>query len=354
MAPPSASHRVVCLGVPGKSQLGCEEINARDVFRLFSGALAPPGTVATCLVGNRATKKAVKDALDAACREKSPFFVVYFSGRASEKGLHVADGWLGADILARHFERIAAPSVLFVLDLVVGAVPDDEVVPQWVEAVARARKGMRIAAARATRIGAGAEGEGRARFTGALLEALQTADGDLEFQGAKYISDMRALDQSAGILQKRWHATFMPARMGAFGDFPLARCQADAGIGKGTVVGVASGARLSATVRYSLEGRAHVPTVLHYALEDTTHEVLGEGEVMLVPDREVFVGRTRVRLPARVLADHLVWGPTLELGERVHVRWRFSLRDARGRTLDRKVFGHEYAAPPKSSRRSRA
>ena len=353
MAPPSASHRVVCLGVPGVSQLGCEETNARDVFRLFTGALAPPGTVASCLVGAEATKKAVNSALDAASRETTPFFVVYFSGRASEKGLHVADGCIGAETLARHFERVAAPSVLFVLDLVVGAVPDDEVVPKWVEAVARARKGLRVAAARATRIGAGAEGEGRARFTGALLEALQTSDGDLEFQGAKYISDMQALDQSEGILQRRWHATHLPVRLGAFGDFPLARCQAAAGVGKGSVLGVAAGTRLSATVRYSLEGRAHVPTVLHYALEDTSHEVLGEGEVVVIPDGQVFVGRQRIRLPSRVLADHTIWGPTLDLGERVHVRWRISLRDARGRTLDRKVFGHEYAALPQSSRRSR-
>jgi len=353
MAPPSASHRVVCLGVPGPSQLGFEETNARDVFRLFTGALAPPGTVATCLVGEEATKKAVKGALDAASRESTPFFVLYFSGRASEKGLHVADGCIGADALARHFERATAPAVLFVLDLVVGAVPDDEVVPKWVEAVARARKGLRVAAARATRIGGGAPGEGRARFTGALLEALQTADGDLEFQGAKYISDMRALAESEVILQRRWHATHMPERMGPIGDFPLARCQAVAGVGKGSVLGVASGTRLSATVRYSIEGRAQVPTTLHYALEDTTHEVLAEGDVVLVPDGPVHVGRQRIRLPSRVLADHTVWGPTLDLGERVHVRWRITLRDARGRTLDRKVFGHEYAGLPKSGRRPR-
>ncbi|MDC3953201.1 hypothetical protein [Polyangium jinanense] len=353
MTPPSASHRVVCLGVPGVPELGCEETNARDMFRLFSGALGPPGTIATCLVGEDATKTAVKRVFDAASRESAPFFVVYFSGRASEKGLHVADGCIGADTLARHFERVAAPSVLVVLDLVVGAVPDEDVVPAWVEAFARARKGLRVAAARATRIGAGSAGAGRGRFTGALLEALQTSEGDLEFQGAKYISDMRALDQSQAILQRRWHATHLPVRMGPFGEFPLARCQAVAGIGKGTIVGVAAGTRLSATVRYSIEGRAYVPTVLQYALEDTSQEVLGEGEVMVLPDGPVCVGRQRIRLPARVLADHTVWGPTLELGERVHVRWRISLRDARGRTLDRKVFGHEYAAPPKSSRRSR-
>lgn len=353
MAPPSASHRVVCLGVPGRSQLGCEETNARDVFRLFTGALGPPGTVATCLVGEDATKKAVKSAFEAASDENTPFFVVYFSGRASEKGLHVADGCIGSETLAGYFERVAAPSVLFVLDLVVGAVPDEEVVPKWVEAVARARQGLRVAAARATRIGVGTEGEGRARFTGALLEALQSSDGDLEFQGAKYISDMRALHESQAILRRRWHATHMPVQIGHFGDFPLARCQAVAGMGRGTILGVAAGTRLSATVRHSIEGRAHVPTVLHYALEDTSHEVLGEGEVIVIPDGPVFVGRQRIRLPARVLSEHTVWGPTLELGERVHVRWRISLRDARGRTLDRKVFGHEYAAPPKSSRRSR-
>ncbi|MDC0749166.1 hypothetical protein [Polyangium mundeleinium] len=353
MAPPSASHRVVCLGVPGVSQLGCEETNARDVFRLFTGALGPPDTVATCLVGEDATKMAVNSAFDAASRESTPFFVVYFSGRASDKGLHVADGCIGAEALARHFERVSAPSVLFVLDLVVGAVPDEDVVPKWVEAVARARKGLRVAAARATRIGVGTEGEGRARFTGALLEAMQTSDGDLEFQGAKYISDMRALDQSQGILQRRWHATHVPVRIGTFGDFPLSRCQAAAGVGKGSILGVAAGTRLSATVRYSIEGRAHVPTTLHYALEDTSHEVLGEGDVVVIPDSNVHVGRQRIRLPSRVLADHIVWGPTLDLGERVHVRWRVSLRDARGRTLDRKVFGHEYAALPKSSRRSR-
>ncbi len=352
MAPPSASHRVVCLGVPGASQLGFAETNARDVFRLFTGALAPPGTVATCLVGDDATKRAVTGELQAASREHTPFFVMYFSGRASDKGLHVADGCIGSGALARHFERVAAPSVLVVLDLVVGPVPDEDVVPKWVEAVARARKGLRVAAARATRIGAGAEGEGRARFTGALLEALQTADGDLELKGAKYISDMRALHQTDAILQRRWHATHLPIRMGSFGDFPLARCQAAETLGGGAVLGVAGGTRVSATVRYSLQGRTGVPTVLHYALEDTTHEVLGEGTVTLTPDSDAYTGRQRIRLPSRVLAEHTVWGPMLDMGERVHVRWRITLRDARGRTLDRRVFGHEYAAVPKSSRRA--
>ena len=42
----------------------------------------------------------------------------------------------------------------------------------------------------------------------------------------------------------------------------------------------------------------------------------------------------------------------LEMNETVHVRFRITLRDARGHVLHQKTFGHEYGEPPRTSRRS--
>jgi len=347
MGSPSASHHVVCLGVPGDVPLAFPETNARDVFQLFTGALGPPRAHATCLVGAHATKRAVAGIFAAAERAPAPFFMMYFSGRASEKGLHVADGCVGPKALARHLTRVSSPKVLLVLDIVAGQARDPSVVPRWVEAVTAARAGMRVAAARATRIGIGAPGAGKARFTAAMLEALDRADGDLDFLGARYISDARAVETSAAILEKRWAPTQLPVRVGAFGDFPLARCQAKAVVGSGAVLGLACGARVAGTVRFSLEGRMGVPTVLRYSLEDAERVTLGSGNVTVVADSQRFTGKERIRLPSNLLAEHPAWAEAIAEGGRMHVRWRISLEDTRGRLLDRKVYGHEYGALPK-------
>jgi hypothetical protein len=329
------------MGVPGTSDLGFPENNARDVFQLLTGALGPPEIRAACLVGGSATKKAVASALETAAKEPAPYYVVYFSGAASGRGIRVADGFVDGGLLGRHFEQIAAPSVLFILDVVVGAAPDADVAPAWARAMAEMRPGLRLAAGRATRIGAGAQGEGHARFTSAFLHALTTAEGDIDFAKSRFISDKQAFDEATRELEQRWGSTHLPVLSGMFGDFPLARCQARAPIGSGKILGFAVGKGVSGTVRYALDGRKGVPTVLKYALTDATDDTLGEGEVTVVADDDHHVGKVRIRLPTSLLADHTVWGPMLDMGQTVHLRFRLSLRDARGHVLQEKAFGHE-------------
>lgn len=318
---------------------------------MLTGALGPPSIRAACLTGNEATKNAVVSALEAATSEPAPFYMVYFSGDASGKGLRVADGYVDGGAVNRHFERVTAPSVLFVLEVACGPRPDEDIVPRWVQALAEARPGFRLAATRATRIGGGVEGEGRGRFTAAFLSALATADGDIDFEGARFVSDRRAMEETRGGLVKRWGVTHLPTEMGTFGDFPLARCQAARPVGSAKVLGLAMGKGMSGVVRHLVEGRRGVPTRIRLAMLDATDERLGEEEVTIVPDEDRLLGRTRIRLPEGVLADHVVWGATLELGESVHVRLRVTLLDSRGHVLDQKSYGHEYTELPGGARR---
>lgn len=344
MAPRRSAHRVVCLGVPSASRLEYVEDNARAVHRVLSGALAPADTEATCLVGAGATKDAVTAALDRlrSSRGRPNYFFLYFAGKASAKGLHVADGCVSPDALLRTWNAGFASPTLVVLELVAGPAPDADLLPRWVEAWTKARECVRVAASRATRIGGAEKGAGLGRFTHALVDALETAEGDMDFDGARYISDKRALDEAGEILKRRWRVTHEPQRVGPFGDFPLARCQTSAPVGGGAVLGASAGANIALSVRYSLEGRKHLPTLLSYVLEDASGVAIAEGKAVIVPEEDRVSGRHRIRFPVRVLSDHEIWGPTLSVGERVHVRWRITLRDARGRTFDQKVYGHEY------------
>jgi len=336
MSPPRTSHRVLCVGAAGASDLGFQENNAKDVFRLLTGALGPPSIRAACLVGENATKKAITGALEVAAKEPDPFYVVYYSGSATSDGIRVADGFVDAAALGRHFTSVSAPSVLFVLDVVVGPSSDEDVAPAWARALAQTRPGLRLAAARGTRIGAGAEGQGHGRFTAALLAALDSAEGDIDFAGARFISDKRALEEAKRGLEKRWGATHLPLEFGPFGGFPLARCQAEALLGSAQILGIAVGKSVSGTIRYAIDGRKGLPTILHYALLDATDELIAEGQTTLIPEADHETGKARFALAAADLADHLVWGAMLEVGETVHVRYRITLRDTRNRVLHQK------------------
>jgi len=315
------------------------------VYRLLTGGLGPPEIRAACLVG--ATKKAVLDALDVAAGEPAPFYLVYFAGPANRRGLRLADGYVDGPALGRHFEQVASRSVFVILDVQVGRVSDDEVAPAWARALAERRPGLRLSAARATRIGSGAEGEGHSRFTDAFLDALGSAEGDVDFAGARYLSDKRALEATGQTLSRRYGPTHIPVQLGSFGDFPLARCQTRAPLGSAKILGVARGKGVSALVRYMIEGRRGVPTRLQSSLLAPDDEVLGRGEVTIVPEDDRHIGKTRVRLPVEVVSEHTVWGSTLEGGEPVHLRFQISLRDTRGHQLDQKTFGHEVHELPK-------
>ncbi len=350
MAPSRPSHRFFCLGVPGKSDLGFPATNAEAIFSMLTGALGPPAARAVCLTGEGATKGAVVAELEAATEGPVRFYMMYFSGAANAKGLRLSDGYLDGGIVERHFDRINASAVLLVLEVSSGPRLDSDVIPKWVEAMAEARPGFRLAATRATRIGAGSEGAGRGRFAAALLAALDRAEGDLDFEGESYISDRRALEEARAELLRRFGVTHMPEQVGLFGDFPLARCQTKAQVGSGRIVGFAVGKGVSGIVRFATEERRGVPTRLHYELLDATDERLAEDELRVVPSVDHVVSSQRIRLSPDALAAHTVWGATLEVGGTVFVQFRISLLDSAGRAHDVKVYGHEYDALPRGSR----
>lgn len=339
--PPPPSHRLVCLGVSGKSNQGSPEQSAEAVFSRLSGALGPSLSRAVCLTGQEATRRAVTDVLGGEPEVPARFSLVYFSGAANGRGLRVADGYVDGAWVTHQVEHTSAERVLLLLEICAGPRPDAELVPSWVERLASVNPGVGLAAARATRVGAGAEGAGLGRFAVAFLKALDTARGDMDVDGEPFISDRRALDEARAELKRRFGVTHLPEEHGVFGGFPLARCQVKGPIGSAEVLGVALGKAVSVVVRFCARGRAGVPTRLRVELLDATDELLVERVLVVVPTSERHVGRVRARIGREALLEHPVWGPTLELGEVVQVRIRVTLFDSAGRTLDRRVYAHE-------------
>jgi hypothetical protein len=340
---------LLCLGVnraPDAPDAGFAEANARTVHRLFTGALAPPRITATCLLGDEATKERVTQALSALGATPPPFVLLYVAGTLSSRGLLLADGPLEGDVLEKALTATAPSAALALLDLVgVGGRRKPAELPSFLQNAADAHPGLRVALGRGAVVGAGAQGEGLGRFTAAVLQALLECAGDVALDGTPFVSDRRALEAAAAIARRRWDESAVPQCLGPLGDFPLLRSQAERAVGEGRILAITPGATLSVRVDHLLTGRRHVPTHLHYALLDPDGECLAEGMVTLTPDADSAQGHTRLRVPARVLRRHAIWGPALEVGEVVHLRWRVELRDAFGHILSRRTVGHEHAQP---------
>jgi hypothetical protein len=352
MATPAPRHHLICVGVPGAPDVMTAESNARGVFRLLTGVLGPPDIRATCLLGAEATRAAALGALDAAASVPSPFHLLYFSGEAEPRGLRIADGFLDPGALQHHFERTTATRSLLLLDAPPASTEGGGPMPPWLEQLATSRPALGIFAARAARVESPAQSAGHSPFTAALLLALQQSAGDIEIDGVQFVSDRRALTEATAILRQHWAEAEPPLELGAFGDMPLVRSQASAPLGAAEILGLSVGTGLSAHVRHVLRGRRHLPTLLHYALVDPSNDILAEGSVPLAPEEDVEQKRTRIRVPGRVLRDHTIWGPMLDVHQAVHLRWRITVRDTLGRLLAKKAYGHEYDRLPSASRRS--
>ncbi|UQA62708.1 hypothetical protein [Polyangium aurulentum] len=352
MAPPAPRHHLLCVGVPGAPDVATAEFNARGVFRLLTGALGPPDIRATCLLGAEATSAATLGALDASAAAPSPFHLLYFSGKADPRGLSIADGVLDPGALQRHFDRTAATRSLLLLDAPPASNEGGAALPPWLEELATARPALGIFAARAAHVESPAQSAGHSPFTAALLLALQQSTGDIEIDGVQFVSDRTALSEATAILRQHWAEAEAPLELGAFGDIPLVRSQMAAPLGTAEILGLSVGSGLSAHVRHLLRGRRHLPTLLHYALVDPSDDILAEGSVPLAPEEDVEQQRTRIRVPARVLRDHTIWGPMLDVHQAVHLRWRITVRDTLGRLLAKKTYGHEYDRLPSTSKKS--
>lgn len=328
MVAPYPTHDLVCIGVHASREYEFHAANAHAIGALFAGGQGPSRLVSHVLTGPRVTYAAVATAIDAAANRRAKNYIFYFSGQANPSGFEVSDGAISGEMFERHVAHVQARSVLMLLDLAVGAQPDQALVPCWLRALVEARKGLRVAAARATRIGGGVRGAGLARFTSAFVDALETAGGDLPVQGAAFISDKRALTETQRILTERWGVTHLPLELGTFGDMPLARSQAASPIGSASIDDVIVGAGASASVSWRLEGRAHMRTTLHYALEDAAGRVIAADQNPVTAKDPLQKGRVRVSFPRKVLKARAKPGAA---GGTLH--WRVSLRDACDRVL---------------------
>ena len=107
---------------------------------------------------------------------------------------------------------------------------------------------------------------------------------------------------------------------------------------------VAPAPGLSVQVRIIHHGWREQTTLLCFRLVDPGAQALVERAVIVVPESDAHVSRHLLRVRAHVLGLHPMWGPLLEIGQAVCLRWRIELRDAAGRVLVRKTFENEYSA----------
>lgn len=318
------THDILCVGSHEPHQHDFHAANARAIADLFAGGLGPSRAFVECLAGPHVTVSAVSAALAAAVDRAATNLVVYFSGHGSSGGLRVSDDTIGADVLGRHLMDARAHAVLLILDLAIGADLDQALLPDWLRTLATNRAGLRVAVARATRIGAGAEGEGLARFTAALISALESASGDIRVDRRSFISDKLAMEQTRKLLDERWGLANFPIELGEFGDVPLTRSQASTPVGQGTIVNVTPGAGLSVSVSWTIEGRANLKTSLRYELVRIDDTVAAQGSVTLVPMNPLQKGKTHLRA---------LKGQRARKVGAASLTWRISLCDARGRVL---------------------
>lgn len=339
MAATRPTHHLLCIGAHASSEQPFPAANARAIHRLFSGGLGPRRLSAECFDGPRATVAAIAAALDAAKSTTAKYFVFYYSGRFSQGGVRAADGRLDGALFRECLQNVPAKAAIVIFDVAVGAERDDATVPRWARALVEAKAGMRLAAARATRIGGAAQDAGLSRFTSAFVAAMQSSEGDVRFGGAKYVSDKRAIEQTRAILDARWGVTHQPVELGDFGDLPLVLSQSAKSIGAASIDNVEMGAGLSCAISYSVKNRMHVPTTLYWRVETLDGELLGESSTRIVPERSAESGRHRARLPVKIMRP-LVRGacPTTI----VPIRWRVGLSDVNNRVLDEFALDHAF------------
>lgn len=330
MTSSNLTHDIVCVGAHEPLQHEFHAANARALADLFAGGLGPGSALVECLFGPNVAVSDVWALFDAAHARAATNLVVYFSGFGGSAGLHLADGLLEAEPLVRYFMRSPAQTVLVILDLAIGTALDEALLPDWLRTLATNRPGFRVAVARATRIGAGAVGEGLGRFTSALISALESSSGDLLVDGRSFISDKRAMEQAHVVLEQRWGLTEFPFELGTFGELPLARSQVSAHLGQASIVKVTRGAGLSVSVNWVLEGRANMATTLRYELVRPDGTVSTEGTVVVVPKNPMQKGKTHLRISK---------GPrSRRVPDAASATWRISFCDACGRVLAQQLL----------------
>lgn len=294
---------------------------------LFSGGLGPPRAFVECVAGPRTEPVHVINALETIATRSAPNVVVFFSGKCSVAGLHLASGVVEPAPLQSALTAMAARNILLILDLDIGAEVDAGLSPDWLRRLVAHRAGVRAAVCRATRIGSGVDGEGLGRFTAAMISALDSAPGDLRFELEKFISDKTALERASAILNERWGMTNLPIILGEVGGLPLTRSQHASALGSCVLTSVKPLAGLAASVSWEIEGRANVATSLHYVLVRLDGTALCQASTTILPAHPVQKGKTTIKFAKSAL------GPRTNAPQLDQLEWHVSLVDSHGRSL---------------------
>jgi len=78
-----------------------------------------------------------------------------------------------------------------------------------------------------------------------------------------------------------------------------------------------------------------------FELVDPVSEVLASADYQIIPDADLYAIAMRIKADIRVITKDEVWGPTYEMYETIHLRWRVRVFDSSGQRIGRKVVGHE-------------
>jgi hypothetical protein len=98
---------------------------------------------------------------------------------------------------------------------------------------------------------------------------------------------------------------------------------------------------LSVMAVFRLQERCDEELCVSFELVDPANEVLAFADYQVIPDADLYAIAMRIKADIRVITNDEVWGPTYEMYETLHLRWRVRVFDSAGRRIGRNVVGHE-------------
>lgn len=340
-------YKLVAVGfndTQGQNPLMFAEKDATDVCKTFLSDQGPvaPGDAAL-LVGTRASRRAILDALAEAARSNPTYLAFFFSGHGNEEGFLVADGLFRYSELHRALSLIDAPYCIVILDvckaasflrkeakIVLGAVPD----VTWMDALGSATPGMRcFFSTGPDRLAGENHALENGRFTAGLLAGMRHGRAALEYRGSRFVSDDDAFNYARLHMRDVQRVNQIPEVRGTSGDFPMLRSEKHEWIGEASITRAAVLPH-ALSVAALISNRIFVKTRFRYQIVNSAGKVVHEAAHVLEPTAETQTFGGHILFDA----DWLKRDSESRLGILVNGStrfwWRLEILDGAGDTLD--------------------
>ncbi|HEU4406776.1 MAG TPA: caspase family protein [Polyangiaceae bacterium] len=350
-------YQVIACGVnqgPSGHSLRFAEKDARDVATFFRSSLGPPASEeqVVLLEGSAATRRRIElHILSAGLIQSAEYLVFYFSGHGNTDGVLAADGVLLYDDIIQALQSAKVRFTTVVLDVcsaasylgflkeasVGGFGAPSSLELQWLQALAAATPGNRlIFSTGATKVSRESSKHSNGLFTSAFLTALKRCRGDIDMEGASWISDQRAFFATKALLGQMTGGRQIPVERGLTGDFPLAISQANEPVGEAVFLrtSIESG---TLNVHFEIEGRKHMDTRVRWRLLNALGDEIAHGLDAVQPVEESVVFKGRIKCPHSTVTGDPVSRLLRARHGAAPIEWILVIEDEHERAFDEKV-----------------